>query len=98
MEQELVKENPMRKIKIEKVVVSISGIGEDLEKGVKLLEMITKRKAAKMKSTKRIGWPNPPKRVRPEVHFIKELELNQLKCIKNSSINVYKKIETARNG
>ena len=61
MEQELVKENPMRKIKIEKVVVSISGIGEDLEKGVKLLEMITKRKAAKMKSTKRI----PTFNVRP---------------------------------
>ena len=54
MEQKIVKENPMREIKIEKVVVSVGGTGENLEKGIKLIEMLTKRKAARMKSTKRI--------------------------------------------
>ena len=47
-------ENPMRKIKIEKVVLSVGGIGENLEKGVKLLSIITGRKPAKMISKKRI--------------------------------------------
>lgn len=47
-------ENPMREIKIEKVVLSVGGIGEELEKGIKLLEMLTERKPAKMKSKKRI--------------------------------------------
>ena len=48
------KENIMRKIKIEKIVLNVGGTGEYLEKGVKLLKIITGRKAAKMKSTKRI--------------------------------------------
>jgi len=55
------KDNIMREIKIEKVVLNIGGTGEDLEKGVKLLEMLTKRKAAKMKTNKRI----PTLSVRP---------------------------------
>ena len=54
-------ENPMRKIKIEKLVLSVGGIGENLEKGFKLLSFITKRKPAKMKSSKRI----PSLNVRP---------------------------------
>jgi large subunit ribosomal protein L5 len=45
---------PMRKIRIEKVVLSVGGIGEELEKGVKLLKLLTKRKPSKMKSKKRI--------------------------------------------
>ena len=55
MEQksDLVKENPLRKIKIEKVVLSVGGIGENLEKGVKLLSIITGRKPAKMISKKK---------------------------------------------
>ena len=44
----------MRKIRIEKVVLNVSGIAEKLEKGFKLLSFITKRKPAKMKSNKRI--------------------------------------------
>lgn len=51
----------MREIKIEKVVLNIGGTGEDLEKGVKLLEILTKRKPAKMKTNKRI----PTLSVRP---------------------------------
>ncbi len=56
-------ENPMREIKIEKVVLSVGGIGENLEKGVKLLTIITKRKPAKMMSRKRI----PSLGVRPNL-------------------------------
>lgn len=44
----------MRNIKIEKVVLSVGATGDELEKGVKLLEILTKRKVAKMKSKKRI--------------------------------------------
>lgn len=47
-------ENIMREIKIEKVVLGVGGTGEVLEKGVKLLKLLTGRKAAKMKSKKRI--------------------------------------------
>ncbi|MBU2104878.1 MAG: 50S ribosomal protein L5, partial [Nanoarchaeota archaeon] len=47
-------ENLMRQIKIEKVVLSVGGTGDELEKGVKLLEFLTGRKPAKMKSRKRI--------------------------------------------
>ena len=46
--------NIMREIKIEKIVLSIGGTGEDLEKGVKLLKILTGRKPAKKKSHKRI--------------------------------------------
>jgi len=48
------KTNHMRQIKIEKVVLSVGGIGDELEKGYKLLEFLTNRKPAKMKSQKRI--------------------------------------------
>ena len=44
----------MRTIKIEKIVLSIGATGEDLEKGVKLLNMLTDRKPAKTRSKKRI--------------------------------------------
>ena len=56
MEQEknTQKITPMREIKIEKVVLSVGGIGVELEKGVKLLNMLTGRKPSKMKSKKRI--------------------------------------------
>ncbi len=53
----------MREIKIEKLVLSIGGIGEDLEKGVKLLKILTGRKPAKKKSRKRI----PTLGVRPNL-------------------------------
>ena len=48
------KENKMREIKIEKVVLSVGALGDELEKGVKLLELITERKAIKTLSKKRI--------------------------------------------
>ena len=57
------KENLMREVKIEKVVLSVGGTGEDLEKGVKLLEILTGRKPAKKISHKRI----PSLGVRPKL-------------------------------
>ena len=59
------KENPMREIKIEKIVISMGGIGEDLEKGVKLLKIITGRVPAKKRSNKRI----PTLNVRPKLEI-----------------------------
>lgn len=46
--------NKMREIKIEKVVLSIGGTGDYLEKGYKLLKMLTNRNPAKTKATRRI--------------------------------------------
>lgn len=47
-------ENVMHQIKIEKVVLSVGGISEELEKGFKLLEIVSERKPAKTRSRKRI--------------------------------------------
>ncbi len=44
----------MRKIKIEKIVFNVGGIADELEKGVKLLKIITGANPAKLKSRKRI--------------------------------------------
>ena len=52
--KEMVKENPMREIKIEKVVIGVGGVGDELEKGFKLLKLLTGRTPAKMISRKRI--------------------------------------------
>ncbi|MCF7910607.1 50S ribosomal protein L5, partial [Candidatus Pacearchaeota archaeon] len=54
-EEKTMKENVMRKIKIEKIVLSVGANGEDLEKGFKLLQMLSDgRKPTKTKSKKRI--------------------------------------------
>ena len=57
------KDNIMRKVKIEKVVLSVGATAEELEKGVKLLKLLTGRNPAKMKSSKRI----PSFGVRPKL-------------------------------
>jgi len=57
-------QNKMREIKIEKVVLSVGGTGEYLEKGIKLLTMLTGKKPAKTQSKKRI----PTWGVRPGLH------------------------------
>jgi large subunit ribosomal protein L5 len=59
------KENPMREIKIEKVVLSVGANGEELEKGVKLLKLLTGRKPSKRMSHKRI----PSLGVRPKLEI-----------------------------
>jgi len=48
------KQNPMKEIEIKKIVLNCGGLGEKLDRSVKLLEMITKRKVSRTKSTKRI--------------------------------------------
>lgn len=55
------KMNPMREIKLEKVILNIGGVEDKLEKGVILLEKIAGKKAVKVKATKRI----PTWKVRP---------------------------------
>ncbi len=47
-------QNVMRKVRVEKVVLSVGGTADELEKGVKLLKMLTGKSPAKMKSRKRI--------------------------------------------
>jgi len=47
-------ENPMREIKLTKVILSAGATGDDLAKAKKLLEMITGKKAQIMASVKRI--------------------------------------------
>ena len=46
--------NPMRQVKIEKVVMSAGATADNLVKAKKLLEFLTKRKAQIIESTKRI--------------------------------------------
>ena len=75
-------ENPMRKIKIEKVVLSIGGTGEELEKGFKLLKILTGRTPAKTKSRKRI----PSLGVRPK------LEVGALVTIRKNPEETLKKM------
>ncbi len=60
----MIKENSMRQVKIEKVVISVGGSEDKLEKNAKLIELLTGRKAAKMKTRKRI----PTLGVRPKLN------------------------------
>ena len=53
-EEKMKTENPMRKLKMEKLVLSCGGSAEKLEKSVKLLTIITKRKIKEVVSSKRI--------------------------------------------
>lgn len=54
MDEKEKQENKMRNIEIEKIVLSVGGTAEELEKGAKLLKFLTNKKPAKMKSRKRI--------------------------------------------
>lgn len=75
----------MREIKIEKVVLNISGIGDYLEKGFKLLQFLTGRKPAKTKSKKRI----PSLGVRPG------LEIGAVVTIRKNSEEILRKMLSA---
>ena len=76
------KQNIMREIKIEKVVLSVGGIGDELEKGFKLLKILTNRNPAKMKSKKRI----PSLGVRPN------LEVGAVVTIRKNPEEILKKM------
>lgn len=54
MKTETQLENPMRKIKIEKVILSAGATGADLAKAKKLLEIVSGAKAQVLASSKRI--------------------------------------------
>lgn len=83
------KDNKMREIKIEKVVLNIGGVAEDLEKGVKLLELLVpNRKPARMKSNKRI----PSLGVRPN------LEVGAVVTIREGMEEFLKKMFVAIDG
>jgi len=71
----------MREIAIEKIVLSIGGTGESLEKGVKLLEILSGRKPQRVKSKKRI----PSLNVRPglEVGTRVTIRKNPEKILRN---------------
>jgi len=90
--------NPMRKIKIEKVVLSVGGIGEELEKGFKLLKLLTKKQPSKKISKKRI----PSLGVRPGLEIgavvtIREKPEELLKKMLIAIDNVLKKKQISVN-
>lgn len=90
--------NKMQEVKIEKIVLSIGGTGENLEKGVKLLKMLTGKKPAKMQSRKRI----PTLGVRPklEVGVMVTLRKNfedMLKKMLATKDNILKKKQIGKN-
>ncbi len=78
-------ENPTRQIKIEKVVFNVGGTAEELEKGVKLLKIITGRNPSKRKSHKRI----PAFGVRPK------LEVGAVVTVRKDVKEVLKRMLTA---
>ena len=90
--------NKMKEISIEKVVLSIGGTGDNLEKGAKLLKMLTGKEPAKMKSRKRI----PSLGVRPnlEVGAVVTLRRNTEDILKRflaTKDNTLKKSQVSEN-
>jgi large subunit ribosomal protein L5 len=78
-------ENPNRQVRIEKVALSVGGTAEELEKGVKLLKLITGRTPAKMKSHKRI----PAFGVRPK------LEVGAVVTVRQNATEMLKRLLSA---
>jgi len=93
------KENIMKEIKIEKVILGIGGTAEKLEKGVKLLKFLTQRTPCKRKSNKRI----PELGVRPGLFVgaivtIRENNAEILKKLLSSIDNTIKSSQVGENG
>jgi large subunit ribosomal protein L5 len=80
------KQNPMREIKIEKVVLSVGGTGDELEKGAKLLKFLTGRKPSKTRSKKRI--PNFGVRPGLEIGAVVTIRNNIREFLKKMLISV----------
>jgi len=88
----------MRKIKIEKIVLNVGGVGDDLEKGFELLKELTNKKPCKTKSKKRI----PSLGVRPGLEIGAMVTLRKdvndfLKKLLLSIDNVLKKKQIKEN-
>lgn len=88
----------MRNIKIEKVVLGIGGTADYLKKGVKLLEIITNRKPAITRATKRI----PALNVRPGLEVgcfvtIRKEKEELLRKLLSSVDNEFKKKQVSEN-
>lgn len=95
---EKVNQNPMRRIKIEKIVLSVGGTGEGLEKGVKILRFLTGKTPAKMKSRKRI----PALGVRPKLEVgavvtIRKNPKEVLRKMLSTLNNILKKSQISKN-
>lgn len=93
------KENKMREIKIEKIILGVGATGDDLEKGVKLLKIITNRTPSKRKSNKRI----PELGVRPGLFVgaivtIRKDISSTLKRLLSSIDNTLKRSQIGENG
>lgn len=92
------KENIMKEVKMEKVVLSVGGTAEELEKGIKLLEIITGRKPSRMMSHKRI----PTLGVRPKLEVgavvtVRKDKEELLKRLLKSINNKLKKKQVSEN-
>ena len=92
-------ENVMREIKIEKVILGIGGTAEKLEKGVKLLKLLTNRTPSKRISQKRI----PELGVRPGLFVgtivtIRKDADAMLRRMLSSVDNTLKRSQIAENG
>ena len=49
--------NPMTNFKLDKVILNVGAVGEDLDKGFILLEKVSGKKPVRVKATKRIpAW------------------------------------------
>ena len=76
----------MKKIKIEKVVLSVGGTADVLEKGYKLLKFLTEKQPTKIKSKKRI----PSWGVRPglEVGAVVTLRKDYMELLKKMLVSI----------
>jgi large subunit ribosomal protein L5 len=88
----------MREIKIEKVAFSVGGTSEELEKGVKLLKLVTGKKPAKMISRKRIpSWGVRPRLEVGAVVTLRKNATNFLKKMLSTIDNTLKKKQISEN-
>jgi large subunit ribosomal protein L5 len=97
-EKKSLDENPMRKIRVEKVVLGVGGTGDYLEKGYKLLKYLTNGNPMKKKATKRI----PTWGVRPGLEVATVITLREnpeqvLKRMLTTIDNVLKKKQVSEN-